>query len=71
VNFSISEILLVLLIALLVIKPEQMPEVARTLGRLMKSVRGIFAKVKEEVSGLIDPADSISPSAGDKHEQQK
>lgn len=67
-NFSISEILLVLLIALLVVKPEQLPDVARTLGRIIKSVRGIAAKVKEEMNGFIDPIDQ---SADQQHEQKK
>lgn len=53
-NFSFSEILVVLLIALLVVKPEQLPEVARTLGRLAKSVRSIYTKIKAEMDGLID-----------------
>lgn len=53
-NFSFSEILVVLLIALLVVKPEQLPDLARTLGRLAKSVRGIYAKIKAEMDGLID-----------------
>jgi hypothetical protein len=28
--------------------------VAHTLGRLTRKVRGLFAKVKEEVNGLVD-----------------
>jgi Sec-independent protein translocase protein TatA len=54
VNFSISEIIVILLIALLVIKPEQMPDVAFTLGRFAKSLRGMFSKVKDEMNGLIE-----------------
>jgi len=54
VSFSFSEILVVLLIALLVVKPEQLPDVARKLGRLAKSIRGIYAKLKAEMDGLID-----------------
>lgn len=66
-NFSISEILLILLIALLVVKPEQLPDVARTLGRFIKSVRGIFAKVQEEMTGLIEP---VEKSAGKHRDKQ-
>jgi Sec-independent protein translocase protein TatA len=54
VNFSISEIIVIILIALLVIKPEQLPDVAFTLGRFAKSFRRMFAKVKDEMNGLID-----------------
>jgi Sec-independent protein translocase protein TatA len=57
VNFSISEILVILLIALLVIRPEQLPNVALTLGRLTKTFRRLFAKVKDEMNGLIDVAE--------------
>lgn len=67
-NFSISEILLVLLIALLVVKPEQLPDVARTLGRLMRTVRGVYAKVKEEMDGLMDP---VEKKTGDQQESKK
>lgn len=53
-NFSISEILVILLIALLVIKPEQLPEVAYTLGRFAQTIRGFFTKVKSEMNGFIE-----------------
>lgn len=66
-NFSISEILLVLLIALLVVKPEQLPDVARTLGRLMRTMRGMANKVKEEMNGFIDPIDQPA----DRQNEQK
>jgi len=56
VNISISELLVILLIALLVIRPEQLPEVAFTLGRFLQSIRKMFAKVKEEMNGFIDAA---------------
>jgi Sec-independent protein translocase protein TatA len=57
VNFSISEIILILLIALLVIKPEQLPDVAMTLGRFVQTIRRMFSKVKDEMNGLIDSVD--------------
>ncbi len=57
-NISISEVLVVLLIALLVIRPEQLPDVAFTLGRFMQSIRKMFAKIKEEMHGFIDAVDT-------------
>jgi Sec-independent protein translocase protein TatA len=54
VNVSISEIIVVVLIALLVIRPEQLPEVAMTVGRFIKSMRRLFGKVKDEMNGLMD-----------------
>ena len=56
-NIGISEILLVLLIALLVIKPEQMPEVAFALGRFGRRLRKVIAKFKNEMSGWVEPED--------------
>lgn len=53
-NFSLTEIIYILLIALLVVKPEQLPDVARSLGRMIKSARGIYQKVKAEVDGIIE-----------------
>ncbi len=53
-NFSISEVVVILLIALLVIKPEQLPDVAFTLGRFAQTLRRMFAKVKDEMNGFID-----------------
>jgi len=54
VNFSISELLVILLVALLVVKPEQLPDLAFTLGRFAKSMQRMFSKVKDEMNGLID-----------------
>lgn len=56
-NFSISEIIVILLIALLVIKPEQLPDVAFTLGRFTQSIRKMFSKVKDEMNGLLESVD--------------
>lgn len=56
-NFSISEIIVILLIALLVIKPDQLPEVAHTLGRFAQTIRSLFSRVKNEVNGFIDSVD--------------
>lgn len=56
-NASVSEIIVILLIALLVIKPEQLPDVAFTMGRFVQSLKRLFGKVKEEMNALIDSVD--------------
>lgn len=56
-NVSISEIIVILLIALLVIKPEQLPDVAFSLGRFAQTIRRMFAKVKEEMNDLLESTD--------------
>lgn len=53
-NFSISEIMVILLIALLVIKPEQLPDVAFSLGRFAKYIRRTVSKMKTEMNDLIE-----------------
>jgi Sec-independent protein translocase protein TatA len=53
VNFSIGEILVVLLMALLVIKPERLPETAYTIGRFAQSIRRMLNKIKDEMNGLM------------------
>lgn len=53
-NFSLSEIIVILLIALLVIKPEQLPDVAFTLGKFIKTMQRMLGKVKEEMNEIID-----------------
>lgn len=56
-NFSISEIIVILLIALLVIKPEQLPDVAFTLGRFAQSLKRMLGKAKEEMNELVNTID--------------
>ncbi|OGT62330.1 MAG: hypothetical protein A3E85_03710 [Gammaproteobacteria bacterium RIFCSPHIGHO2_12_FULL_45_12] len=58
-SFSLSEIAVILLIALLVVKPEQMPEMALHLGRFAKMVRRVFAKVKHEMNGMIESVEKL------------
>lgn len=56
-NVSISEIILILLIALLVIKPEQLPEAAHSVGRFAQMIRRLFGKLKNDMNHLIDSVD--------------
>ena len=45
-NIHFSELLLILFVALLVVKPERLPEVAFTLGRCVRWMQTMVAKVK-------------------------
>lgn len=45
-NIHFSEIFLILLVALLVIKPERLPEVAFSLGQWLKRLQTVSAKIK-------------------------
>jgi|GEM_PF-1719965 Sec-independent protein translocase protein TatA len=70
-NFSISEMLVVLLIALLVIKPEQLPDVAFTLGKFAQSLQRLFAKIKEEMNSLTTLPAELAELEEEKREQFK
>lgn len=67
-NVSISEIIVILLVALLVIKPEQLPEVAGALGRFTRSIRRMMEKVKDEMNGLIDSTEGRSEHKRDSNQ---
>ncbi len=56
-NFSLSEIIVILLIALLVIKPEQLPDVAFSLGRFVQTLKNMFGKMKTEMNELVTSVD--------------
>lgn len=58
-NISLSEIVLVLTIALLVIKPQQLPEVAFSIGRFAKFLRHLVTQMKDQMNGLLD---TVEPS---------
>lgn len=60
--------MVILLIALLVIKPEQLPEVAFTLGKFAQSIRNMFNKIKAEINGFVD---SVEKTNDQKREQPK
>ena len=52
-SISVSEIALVLFVALLVIKPDKLPETAYTLGKWLRLLRDGTAKIKREVEGAM------------------
>lgn len=51
-NINLSEILLVLIVALVVIKPEQLPDVAFKLGQWSKQLRTGLIKLRREFDGI-------------------
>jgi Tat protein translocase TatB subunit len=63
-HISFSEILVILLVALLVIKPEHLPDAAQTLGRWMKWLRTATHKIKQEME------EPFQPRISDQHEQK-
>lgn len=54
---SVGEIAVVALIALLVIKPEQLPSAALMVGRLLKTSRGLLGTAKTQLHQWIEAVD--------------
>jgi sec-independent protein translocase protein TatB len=48
-SLGIGEIILILVIAFVVVGPEDLPKVARGLARALKQIRLLFAGVKEDL----------------------
>jgi sec-independent protein translocase protein TatB len=52
ITISFWKILLVLLVALIVLGPQQLPKAAHTLGKWLGLLRGSLSKVQKELSLL-------------------
>jgi Sec-independent protein translocase protein TatA len=59
VSINLTEVALVLFVAVMVIQPEKLPAAAQTLGKWLKWFRQTSAKLKRE---LEIPFDNINPS---------
>jgi sec-independent protein translocase protein TatB len=49
IDFSFSEIMVVLVVAILFIKPQNIPEISKRLGQFFSKLKNLFNDVKEEV----------------------
>ena len=65
--FSPVHIFIVLVVALIVLGPKELPKVARGLGRALQELRALRARLDEEFQGLLDDHDS-APSTEDSPE---
>jgi Sec-independent protein translocase protein TatA len=65
---NIGEIILVLIIALIVIPPDHLPEVMRALGKILRELRLASNTVVRELSGALEEPEYLrqSPHAQDK-----
>ncbi len=55
-GLSTWEILIILVVALIFVGPDQLPKVARTIGKGMRQVRGAMGKVDDEVRKVVREA---------------
>ena len=69
-NIGISELILVLLVAFLVVGPKDLPKVARWLGRAVKKLRLLVREVKQE-TGWNEIEKEIRDTKSDLHELKK
>jgi len=53
-RLSIVEILLLIVIAIIVIPPERLPEVMRTVGRILRELRLASNTFMRELSGVVE-----------------
>lgn len=51
-SISLSEMMLVGAVALVVVKPEQLPPLAYRLGQLTKTLRALMTNIKHEIKQL-------------------
>jgi Sec-independent protein translocase protein TatA len=71
VSISLSEMMVILVVALLVIKPEQLPEVAMAIGRFIKGVRQFFTKLQNDMGGFMESFEKIKPPDEQPRDPQK
>lgn len=57
-SIGFGEIFLILCVAFFVVGPKDMPKVARTLGRIVKKIRGYMKSINEEFENELDLEDA-------------
>lgn len=68
---NISEILLVVVVALVVIKPEQLPGVAFKLGQWSKSLRKTLKQLRHEMDDTVQQlTQEVAPTKNDSQHDQ-
>ena len=53
-NFSGGEVIVILIVALVVLGPERLPEMARSAGKMLHKVKGMTEGLQSEVKDVMD-----------------
>ncbi|MBA2653693.1 MAG: twin-arginine translocase subunit TatB [Gammaproteobacteria bacterium] len=65
-EISFWKIILVAVVALIVLGPEQLPRAARSVGRLLKELKKGLASVQKEIAGTIKTENDEPEKESDK-----
>ena len=66
-NLGLGEVLLILFIAFVVVGPKDLPKIGRALGRALRSLRGLYGSVKQELdldSELVELKKTVGTETG-------
>lgn len=56
-----GEVLIILLVAFVIVGPEDLPKAARRIGRIIRTVRSSFGELKDDLKIDIDEEQDLSP----------
>ena len=56
-----GEALIILLVAFVIVGPEDLPKAARRIGRIIRTVRSSFGELKDDLKIDIDEEQDLSP----------
>ena len=59
IGIGTNELLVILLLAVIILGPERLTKAARQLGKFIRSVRGYFSSLSEELKTELDLLDEI------------
>ncbi|OGT42884.1 MAG: hypothetical protein A3F13_01435 [Gammaproteobacteria bacterium RIFCSPHIGHO2_12_FULL_40_19] len=57
-DFSLTEILVIVLVAFIVFGPEKLPDVARKVGKIIRKAKSIWQSVSKEIESTLSEAHS-------------
>ena len=60
-DIGVAEIVLILIVALIILGPRRIPEIARTLGRMAHNLRKATSELTKEMTKEIDTEEKGSP----------